>query len=99
MTDQAQVGDIVATAIREFNELVPADQRMGSSPETALFGEGGKLDSLGLVSVLVAVEQGVADVLGKQVSVANEDAMSRRNSPFRTVETLTDYVCELIREC
>ena len=99
MMDEAKVGDIVATAIREFNDQVPADQQMACSPEAVLFGEGGKLDSLGLVNVLVAVEQGVAELLGMEVSVANEDAMSRRSSPFRTMGTLTDYVCELIRAC
>ena len=99
MTDEAKVSDIVVTAVRESNEQVPAEHQMAYSRETVLFGEGSKLDSLGLVSVLVAVEQGVAELLGKEVSVANEDAMSRRSSPFRTVGTLTDYVCELIQEC
>ncbi|HYK40847.1 MAG TPA: acyl carrier protein [Thermoanaerobaculia bacterium] len=60
--------------------------------ETALFGPSGALDSLGLVSVLVELEQKVADRLGRTVSLMDDRAMSQASSPFRTVGSLADYL-------
>lgn len=58
---------------------------------TALFGREGCLDSLGLVSLVVGVEQALQDELNLTVSLADEKALSQRHSPYRTVETLADY--------
>ena len=60
--------------------------------DTALFGPSGALDSLGLVSVLVEIEQKVADRLGRTVSLMDDRAMSQASSPFRTVGSLADYL-------
>jgi acyl carrier protein len=59
--------------------------------DARLFGEGGLLDSLALVSLVVAVEQAVADRFGKSVSLADEKALSQRSSPYRTIATLAAY--------
>ena len=60
--------------------------------DTALFGASGVLDSLGLVSVLVEIEQKVADRLGRTVSLMDDRAMSQASSPFRTVASLAVYL-------
>jgi hypothetical protein len=49
---------------------------------------------MGLVSLIVAVEQGVEDRFGKTVALADERALSRSASPYRTVATLADYAVE-----
>ena len=64
--------------------------------DTDLFGEKGIFDSLGLVSLLVAVEEGIWDRFGREVSLADEKALSRKRSPFRSIGTLADYAHELI---
>jgi len=61
-----------------------------------LFGQGGKLDSLGLVNLIVAVEAMVEDELDVTITLADEKAMSMKNSPFRTIQTLADYINLLI---
>jgi len=65
--------------------------------ETPLFGREGFLDSLGLVTLMVAVEQAIEDELGVSVSLADERALSQRTSPYRTVGTLADYADSLIQ--
>lgn len=62
--------------------------------DTKLFGDGGVLDSMGLVSLVIAVEQAVQDQFGAQVALADEKALSRRQSPYRTVGTLASYAAE-----
>ena len=62
------------------------------TPETCLFGPSGLLDSLGLVSVLVELEQKASDASGRSVSLMDDRAMSQTSSPFRTVRSLADYL-------
>lgn len=66
--------------------------------ETRLIGQGAILDSLGLVSLIVEVEQRLADELDLTLILADERAMSQKRSPFRSVGSLADYICELVAE-
>ncbi|MBL8166246.1 MAG: acyl carrier protein [Anaerolineae bacterium] len=68
----------------------------GVTAETPLFGKNGLLDSIGLVSLIVAVEQGIEDRYQKAVSLADEKAFSQKKSPFRSIDSLADYAIELI---
>jgi acyl carrier protein len=67
----------------------------GSSDDLPLLGPGSTLDSMGLVTLIVDVEQRLADDYDVTVTLASEMAMSRRQSPFRSVGTLADYISEL----
>ena len=66
--------------------------------ETVLFGEGGLLDSLGLVTLIVELEQRIEDRFGVRVALADERALSERRSPYRTVGSLADYAALRARE-
>ena len=47
---------------------------------------------------MVGIEQRIGDDLQANITLVNEKAMSLRNSPFRSVETLADYATQLIAE-
>jgi acyl carrier protein len=68
---------------------------MGES--TDLIGPG-SLDSLGLVTLIVDLEQRFKDEYGVSLTLADDRALSQKNSPFRTLQSLTDYICLLIEE-
>ena len=63
---------------------------------TRLFGGSGGLDSLGVVVLLSELEEVLSDDYDIDVSLANDQAMSRTTSPFRTVDTLVNYVYGII---
>lgn len=65
--------------------------------ETRLFGEKSGLDSMGLVALIVDLEEAVFTRFGKTVTIADERAMSRTNSPFRRVGTLVDHLHEKLK--
>ena len=67
-------------------------------PEEVLFGKGGSLDSLDLVNLVVSIEHNIEDSFDTSIVLANEDAMSKKNSPFRTIDTLADYIAELLNQ-
>jgi hypothetical protein len=79
-------------AIRRANELREPAEHLLCAEETVLYGAGGGLDSLGLVSFILDVEQGIEARTGLQIVLADEHAMSQRRNPFRDVRSFADYV-------
>ncbi len=94
--DKEKIIKVMFSAIDEINEIRPPDQQLEKSTKTVLFGERGGLDSIGLVSFIVSVEQKVQEAFAKSITLADERALSQRNSPFRTVGALADYITNLL---
>ena len=72
---------------QDFNEKANED--------TVLFGKESVLDSMGLVNVIIDIESRFLDE-GYEISLTSEKAMSRRNSPFRTISTLAEFIEEQV---
>ncbi len=89
---------VLFSAVDQLNEELPSKQRLTKTPETVVFGHGGKLDSLALVNFLMLTEQKLEDEFNFPISLADERAMSQERSPFRTLATMADYIEELLRE-
>ena len=98
MAEQTRVEQSVFDVIDEFNRTLPSGKKLKKSMETTLFGKHGGLDSLGLVNLVVAVEQKIEEEFGVPVSLADERAMSQEKSPFRTVDALVKYILLLLSE-
>lgn len=90
--------DIITPAITEFNEGSPASRQILIADDSRLIGEGSNIDSLGLVSLIVFIEEHTYNLTKKQITIASEKAVARSTSPFKTVKSLTEYVQELINE-
>jgi acyl carrier protein len=97
MAEISKVEAAVFAAIDEVNEALPENGQIEKAHSAAIFGESGVLDSLGLVNLIVAVEQAIEDEFDESITLADEKAVSQRNSPFRTVGSLIDYVDVLLR--
>lgn len=97
-TTKQRVVELIYEAIDSINDTLPDQRQLDKAEGTVLFGSGTTLDSLGLVNLLVSFEQQVIDEVGVPITLADERAMSQRNSPFRTVDTLADYAMQLIQE-
>lgn len=78
----------------EINESVDLSER----ENIKLFGGDGLLDSIGLVSFIVEVEERLEDEFDVSVVLADEKAMSRRTSPFARISYLADYILEVVNE-
>jgi hypothetical protein len=72
------------------SEPVPA------SPTLPLVGDNAAVTSMGLVSFIADVESTLADSHNISVTLVSEQALSRKHSPFRSIDALADYVMELI---
>jgi acyl carrier protein len=76
----------------DINQLPPIDE------STRLIGKKAVVNSLGLVSIIVDIEQKLSDNNEIEVTIADDRAMSQEKSPFLTIGTLADYVSILIDE-
>lgn len=97
MINKDEIIQIIYNSIESVNEQY--DLNIQKEPDTILFGEGSDLDSIGLVSLIVSIEEGVEMFNGKYIPLANEMALSAEESPFRTVETLSNFILLLNNEC
>jgi acyl carrier protein len=70
-------------------------QKLEANPEAALFGAPSPLDSLGLVALLIDIEEAFA-VAGHTIVLSDERAMSQARSPFRKVSSLVEYIEQLL---
>jgi len=89
-----QVMAIISDAITDLNEELDYDHLRTIDGETAIFDGDDSLDSLSLVSLIVDIEARVEDSFATEVVLASEKAMSMKNSPYRSVASLTDFVLE-----
>jgi acyl carrier protein len=60
---------IVDRAIERLNELLDPENAIAKQPETILLGPGGKLDSMGFVNLVVALEEELKSSLGLDLSL------------------------------
>jgi len=91
-----QIEAIIIECLQDLNDDIESESLENPNKETEIFGEGGALDSLALVSLISDLEEEINDNFGKEVTLADEKAMSQRRSPFGSVESLTEYVEMLI---
>ncbi len=98
MIEKEKIIQVIFDAIDELNEQISSEKKLEKSLDTALFGKASKLDSLDLVNLVTAIEEGLDDQFDIFITLANEKAVSQKNSPFRTVETLVNYALTLLEE-
>jgi acyl carrier protein len=96
MANKNEIFEIIYEALKDINSELPKNKQIKNEPQEILFGSEGKLDSLGLVNLIVQIESLVDDKYDKSITIADEKAMSSQRSPFRSVDSLADYVLSLI---
>jgi acyl carrier protein len=98
MKTDDKIKEALFSAIDDINQLLSEEQRLEKNLNAFVYGDVGKLDSLGLVNLIVAVEKKIEDDFGILITLADDKAMSKKNSPFRTVGTLVNYISVLLEE-
>jgi acyl carrier protein len=91
MIDRTVAMEIVLSALRDAVDQNGGDPS-GVTEETVIVGPEAVIDSIGVVSLIVDVEQRLEMDHQVSVTLANDRAMSQRNSPFRTASVLADHI-------
>ena len=95
VVDKNEEIEIIFNAIKDYNDEVEEKNILPLSLDLELFGKDGRLDSLGLVNLIMCIEEKFEEHTGSSIVIADEKAMSQSNSPFRSVNTLAEYMASL----
>ena len=93
-----KITQILFSVIDELNQLRPPEEHLQKDLETPLAGDFGRLDSAGLINLIVVTEQQTAEELGIPILLTDDRTMSQVNQVFRTLGTLADYIHLLLKE-
>lgn len=91
--NRRKVLEAVYLAVERLNEQLVAEERIQKSAEAKLFGPEGPLDSLGLVNLVVLVEEAVHERLGQRI-VLGEEAVTEGETAFSDVDSLVRHLCD-----
>lgn len=97
---RAEIGGLILSSLEDALSMVD-DSRADPTElgdDTRLIGRKGVLDSMGLVTLVVDIEQRLEEEHDVVIIVADERAMSQKHSPFRSVGSLADYIVHLVEE-
>lgn len=96
--ERSKVASLVLDCIISFNDTLPASDQIKVSEKMKLFNSESALDSLSLVNIIVDIEDRMNEEFDLDISLTDDRAMTREISPFESVDTLIDYILELVNE-
>ncbi len=97
MNDPENIVTAIYRAVDWINGELRPDRQLIKARETRLLGSQSVLDSMHLVSLIVAIEREVEDIFGVTLTLVDERALSMKESPFRSIQSLADYIGILIK--
>jgi acyl carrier protein len=98
MATDERVSKAVFNAVDELNKQLPAGVSVEKSLDAPLYGAGGKLESLDFVTLIMEVEEKINAEFGTNITIADENLLSKEKSPFSTLQTLIEYLKEILKE-
>lgn len=96
MAIDERIVNAVYGAVDETNQQLPVGTQIEKSLDSPLYGPSGKLESLDFVTFIMEVEEKIKSEFGLDVTIADENLLSREKSPFSTLGTLIEYLDNLI---
>lgn len=94
--EKIDILNLIYQTIDEYNEDITNDRKLLKEPNAILYGNSGALDSLGLVNLIVNIEQNIQEKLNISITIADEKALSLNHSPFQSISKLAEYIISLI---
>jgi acyl carrier protein len=98
MAESERIAKAVYAAVDELNEQLPGGVSVEKSLDSPLYGAGGKLESLDFVTLIMEVEEKVNAEFGTDITIADENLLSKQKSPFSTLRTLIEYLDEVLQQ-
>lgn len=93
-----EIVQLIINVAEDMNETLENRIPAEKGTDTPLYGNEAVLDSLGLVRFILQVEEAIEDEFETTIVLADEKAMSQKNSPFRNIGTLAEYIEKILKE-
>lgn len=98
MPGDERISKAVFAAVDEVNEQLPQGVSIEKSLDAPLYGASGKLESLDFVTLIMEVEEKINAEFGTDITIADDNLLSKEKSPFSTLGTLIEYLHDLVKE-
>jgi len=98
MPDKSEVDQLIIQSLSDLREDLELPPIVEPSRATELLGGGSDLDSMAVVHLIADLEGRLEEAFGKDWILADERALSRSRSPFRTIGDLSDFIIETTPE-
>ena len=97
MAEDDRIQKAVYAAVDELNQQLPGGVQVEKSLDAPLYGASGKLESLDFVTLIMEVEEKINAEFGTDITIADENLLSKEKSPFSSLGTLIDYLDEILK--
>lgn len=97
MPDHERIVKAVYAAVDELNQQLPKGVSVDKSLDAPLYGATGKLESLDFVTFVMEVEENIKAEFRVDITIADENLLSKEKSPFSSLGTLIEYLEELLK--
>jgi acyl carrier protein len=87
-----ELRQIVDAALDEINELLPFESQLAKDNGSLLLGEGGKLDSMGAITLVVALSCGLEKRYGHSAELSENPEIFVPDGVLKSVGTLLDFL-------
>ena len=95
--DTNQIKDIIKTNLNSI--FIENDIKdISINDETEIFGSKSTIDSLQLVNLIVKIEDEILKLTGKEIIVVDDDTVISEDSPFQTIQSLSEFVYKKVLE-
>jgi acyl carrier protein len=94
--EKEHVKAIVTSKVSDYLKVTKnIDLKLEDS--TRLIGGDNYIESIDLVSIILDIEEAFR-IQEKEISLTSEKAMSIKNSPFKTISSLVDFIYDQMNE-
>jgi acyl carrier protein len=97
MLERQKAVEVVVACLKDAVEQ-SGGEAAAVGEETPIVGPGAVIDSIGVVSLIVDIEQKLEADFQVSVTLASDRAMSQKSSPFRNAGVLADHILATEKE-
>ena len=84
--------DIIYSSIIEVNKQQPPEYTIRAHKDEFLISEESSIDSLGMITLLINIEDKIQNEFNKKLDLVEEKLISDENSPIKTVDGLAKWL-------
>lgn len=89
--------DVVYKGIETVNSFRSPDNAVSFHPDVVLVGEGGCLDSMEMITLVLAVERRILEISGRTISLLGGEDFESQLGAFRSPASLATLIVEKCR--
>ena len=89
--------NLIFSSVKNLNKQQPPESKLKSKKNELLIAEKSNLDSLGLVTLLIIIEDKIKKDLNKKIVLVNDKLISVENTPFKTIDSLARWLVKNVK--